>query len=113
MLAVAAEAADRHVIEVVLLCRAHAVWTAPSIPHANALLLDFPEPIAVALLDLHANDGDNGRTFGADLRRRFPDIRLVFLLDSWQDVTSVSTSAVNRVLVRPLAADAVVAAVES
>ena len=84
LLVVEDEAAVRHVIDRVLTGHGHHVVAAPSAIEATALLLDFPEPPDVALLDL-VLPGMSGLDYAERLAWQFPMIRLVFMTAGSRD----------------------------
>lgn len=73
----------RHLIDRVLTRRGHHVIAAPSANEAWALLLDFPEPPHVALLDVILPDVF-GPVLADRLRESFPQIRFIFMT-GWLD----------------------------
>src|SRR6266487_3699768 len=88
VLAVEDDPAVRHLIDRVLTRCGHHVLTAASPDQAAALLLDFPEPLDVGLLDL-ITPGMGSVAFGGHLRRQFPRIRLMFMT-GWLDRPEVA-----------------------
>jgi two-component system cell cycle sensor histidine kinase/response regulator CckA len=83
VLVVEDEPAVRHVIDRVLTQQGHRVLTAPSAFEAMALLLDFPDPPDLAVLDL-IMPGMGGLAYADWLQHAFPTIRLMFIT-GWLD----------------------------
>jgi CheY-like chemotaxis protein len=83
ILVVEDESAIRHLIDRLLTPRGHHVLTAEAPAHAAALLLDFPDPLDLALLDISL-PGMSGIEYSAHLRSQFPALRLVFIT-GWPD----------------------------
>lgn len=100
----------RHFVDAVLTRRGHNVLVAPSAFEAEALLLDFPDPPDVALLDVML-PGMTGPAYGDRLVRRFPAIRLVFMT-GWPDRPEWAQAETRGVLlVKPFGVTALLAAI--
>jgi two-component system cell cycle sensor histidine kinase/response regulator CckA len=111
VLVVENEPAVRHVIDIALTRAGHDVLAAGSVFEAIALLLDFPAPPDVALLDL-VMPGMGGLAYAEQLRRHFPRIRLVFIT-GWLDHPDVDHAAqMGLMLFKPFTPHVVRAAVE-
>jgi CheY-like chemotaxis protein len=112
VLVVEDEPAVRHLIDRILTRRGHSVVTAPSAHDADAILLDFPAPIAVALLDL-VLPGIGGREYADRLARRFPAIRVIFMTGWFDNPELRAAEASGPLLLKPFSTDALIAATES
>jgi DNA-binding response OmpR family regulator len=94
--------AVRHLIDVVLTCRGHDVLIAASAPLANALLLDFPAPPGVAVLDVILPKGTSGVAYGRELLSRFPGIRLVFMTGWPEAAEAIGAATLGPLLSKPV-----------
>jgi len=112
VLVVEDEPAVRHLIDRILTRRGHSVLTAPSAYEADAILLDFPAPIAVALLDL-VLPGIGGREYAEHLASRFPAIRVIFMTGWFDNPELRAVAASGPLLLKPFSTDALIAATES
>jgi DNA-binding response OmpR family regulator len=74
--------------------------TAPSAAQADALLLDLPGPLCVAVLDLRL-PGIGGIAYADQLRARFEDIRFVFVTGWTEPVQEAEAQRRGRVLYKP------------
>lgn len=100
----------RHFVDAALTRRGHNVLLARSAAEAAALLLDFPDPPDVALLDVMLPDVI-GPIYSDHLRRQFPAIRIVFMT-GWPDRPERAQAEARGVLlVKPFAVSVLLAAI--
>lgn len=100
----------RHYVDGVLTRLGFLTLIAPSPDVANALLLDFPAPPDVALVDI-SRLSRNGFAFTDELRRRYPSLASVFM-GSWQsDEDSAEARRRGGLLYKPFYARELVDAV--
>ena len=90
----------RHIVERVLAPRGHHVISASSVFEAMALLLDFPAPPDIALLDLGL-PGMGGLAYAEQLQREFPSIRVVFMTGSVDDAQLGQAEQRGALLIKP------------
>jgi DNA-binding response OmpR family regulator len=110
ILVVEPDAAVRHFVDIVLTRLGFDTLVAATPGQAEALLLDFPSPLQVALLDVTVSPS-RGLAYGDDLRRRYPAASLIFM-SSWHSVNgSAEARARGRLLYKPLYAQELVDAI--
>jgi DNA-binding response OmpR family regulator len=100
----------RHYVDVVLTRLGFHTLIAPSPDAANALLLDFPSPPDVALVDI-SHSAQRGFGYSDELLRRYPSVTPVFM-GSWQsDEDSAEARRRGALLYKPFYARELVDAV--
>ena len=100
MLIVEDDPGVRHVIATLLTRRGHNVISASSAPEAMALVLDFLQPLDMAVLDV-VLPGTTGVECGVALKAMFPSIRLIFMT-GWYDHPKLADAPVaDEVLMKP------------
>jgi DNA-binding response OmpR family regulator len=95
----------RHFLDIYLTRKGFETLTAPMPAVADALLLDFPGPLELAILDVLLPGGMTGVAYSDDLRRRWPDMRAIFIT-GWEhgfDVAQVEKR--GDVLYKPFVPD--------
>jgi DNA-binding response OmpR family regulator len=102
----------RHFVDAVLTRRGHNVLVASSAFEAAALLLDFPDPPDVALLDVML-PGMTGLVYSDHLVRQFPAIRLVFMTGLPDRPERVLAEARGVLLAKPFGVTALLAAISA
>lgn len=101
----------RHLVDRLLTRRGHDVLTAPSVFEAMALLLDFPAPLDLALLDVRL-PGMAGLAYADQLERAHPAIRLVFMTGSVDEAELVAAETRGSLILKPFGVRDLIAAVE-
>ncbi len=102
----------RHLIDRVLTRRGHSTVAASTACEADALLLDFPAPPDVAVLDIML-PGIHGLAFADQLTRRYPKLRVVFIT-GWLDHPDRTVAETRgRVLSKPFTVPALIEAIGS
>jgi DNA-binding response OmpR family regulator len=102
----------RHIVERVLTPRGHHVLSAPSVFDAMALLLDFPAPPDVALLDLGL-PGMGGFAYAEQLQQAFPSIRLVFMTGLVDEAHLTQAEQKGALLMKPFAFASLIERIDS
>jgi len=101
----------RHLIIKVLTRRGHHVIAATDPSEANALLLDFPGPLDVALLDVDLPVMD-GLKYADHVTGRFPTARLVFMTGWTDEDRLVAAETRATLLLKPFTPDQLIAVIE-
>ena len=105
------DAAVRHVIDRGLTGHGHHVVAAPSVVEAMTLILDFPDPPDVALLDLLL-PGMGGLEYAELLVRQFPMVRLVFMTGWYEGPQIAEAEARGALLMKPFSIQTLLTAVK-
>jgi DNA-binding response OmpR family regulator len=108
VLVVEQDPALRHMADRVLTRRAHHVIVAATVFDAIALLLDFPDPPDIVVLDLDL-PGMGGLTYAERLRDQYPGVRCVFVVN---DGVNSAAPAGATLLRKPFTPDALIATIE-
>jgi DNA-binding response OmpR family regulator len=110
VLVVEDEPSVRHVVDRILTPRGYDVILASTAYAAAAILLDFPAPPDVALLDL-VLPGKDGLVYATELQGQFPKIRFVFMTGWINSHLSVAAEAYGPLLAKPFTPEALLEAI--
>lgn len=92
----------RHLVDRLLTGQGYHVLAAGSADAASALLLDFPDPPDVGVLDI-VLPGISGITFADELVARYPAMRFVFMTGWLQPSKIIEAESRGRLLLKPFA----------
>lgn len=102
----------RHLIDKVLTRRGHHVIAATDPSEANALLLDYPGPLDVALLDVDL-PGTDGLKYADHIEGQFPSARLIFMTGLTDEDRLVAAETRATLLLKPFTPDQLIAVIEA
>ncbi len=102
----------RHLVDRILTGHGHHVVAAPNVFEAMALLLEYPEPIDVALLYLSL-PGMGGYAYADHVQGQFPRARVIFMTGRIEESILVEAERRAPLLLKPFAVDTLTRTIET